>query len=215
MTASLTPMTADASTDATGATEPQPTAAQRKERTRARILDAALGLFAERGFHGTAVPLIAERAQVGAGSIYRHFESKEVLVNEVFRSAKSALLVCLELGHDPQAAPRAQFDHLWARLVVYAREQPLSFRFLEMQDHVPYLDEQSQRVELSVLAPIFVIAQGFQQQGIGSGAPTELLMAMVWGAFVGVMKYERLGYLVLDDARIETARDACWNLVSR
>ena len=48
------------------------------------ILDAALALFVERGYHGTAVPAIAERAGVAAGTIYHHFESKEQLVNAVF-----------------------------------------------------------------------------------------------------------------------------------
>ena len=44
---------------------------------REAVLGAALELFVERGFHGTTVPEIAERAGVGAGTIYRHFASKE------------------------------------------------------------------------------------------------------------------------------------------
>ena len=51
---------------------------------REAILQAALELFAERGFHGTSVPSVAERAGVGAGTIYRHFESKEALALEAF-----------------------------------------------------------------------------------------------------------------------------------
>src|SRR5438067_8425981 len=41
---------------------------------REAIMSAALELFVERGFYGTAVPEIAERAEVGAGTIYRYFE---------------------------------------------------------------------------------------------------------------------------------------------
>jgi len=41
-----------------------------------QILDAALGLFAERGFHGTRVPLVAEAAGVATGTIYHYFDSK-------------------------------------------------------------------------------------------------------------------------------------------
>src|SRR5689334_15289154 len=55
---------------------------------REAILAAALELFVERGFYGTAVPEIAERAGVGAGTIYRYFESKETLVNELYREQK-------------------------------------------------------------------------------------------------------------------------------
>ena len=39
-----------------------------------RILDAALSLFAERGFHGTSIPLVLERAGVGASALYRRFQ---------------------------------------------------------------------------------------------------------------------------------------------
>lgn len=46
---------------------------------REAILAAALDLFAERTFEGTPVPLIAERAGVATGTIYRYFESKETL----------------------------------------------------------------------------------------------------------------------------------------
>ena len=35
------------------------------------IMEAALILFAERGYDGTTVPMIAEKAKVGAGTIYR------------------------------------------------------------------------------------------------------------------------------------------------
>src|SRR5205809_7999180 len=59
------------------------------------ILDAALGVFAERGYHGTTVPEVAEAAGVGTGSLYRYFEHKEALVNEVYRDAKLRLRAAL------------------------------------------------------------------------------------------------------------------------
>lgn len=43
------------------------------------ILDVAVKVFAERGFGPTDVQEIADKAGVGKGTIYRHFESKERL----------------------------------------------------------------------------------------------------------------------------------------
>jgi len=57
---------------------------------REAIMGAALDLFVERGFHGTAVPEIAQAAGVGAGTIYRYFEHKEALVNALYRPEKQA-----------------------------------------------------------------------------------------------------------------------------
>ena len=56
---------------------------------REAILAAALDLFNERSFNGTPMPLVAERAGVGAGTIYRYFESKEALGNVVYRDLQA------------------------------------------------------------------------------------------------------------------------------
>jgi AcrR family transcriptional regulator len=54
----------------------------RGRRSRARIRQAARALFRERGFDATTLRAIAERAGMGASSIYRHIRSKEELLVE-------------------------------------------------------------------------------------------------------------------------------------
>ncbi len=184
---------------------------QKKDDKRRRLLVAALELFAARGVLGTAVPLVAERAQVSAGTVYRFFESKEALVNEVFREAKERLRHTLSDGLDLTLPPFALFDAFWSRLVGFARGEPTAFHFLEMQDHTPYLDEQSRDLERAVLGPIFAACARLQAEGaFRTEVPVDATMAFVWGAFVGLVKAERMGYLVLGDATLAAARDACF-----
>jgi AcrR family transcriptional regulator len=181
------------------------------------ILDAALRAFADRGYHGTAVPEVAAEAGVGTGTLYRYFASKEVLVNELYRDAKqrlrSALLdgvPVLELASG-DAAER-WFSELWRRLGAFARSEPDAFRFLEMQDHVAYLDAQSRQVELAVLAPLWMAGKRLRDKA--SGASVDVLIALLWGAFVGLIKAQRLGYLELDDTRLQQAGAACWRMIA-
>ena len=54
--------------------------------TRERLLRAAQELIEEGGYGAASVAAIAERAGVAAGTLYRHFASKEELFVEVFRS---------------------------------------------------------------------------------------------------------------------------------
>jgi AcrR family transcriptional regulator len=54
--------------------------------TRQRLLRAAQELIEEGGYGGAPVTAIAERAGVAAGTLYRHFSSKQELFVEVFRS---------------------------------------------------------------------------------------------------------------------------------
>jgi AcrR family transcriptional regulator len=51
-------------------------------KTRERILDAALDLFAEEGFNGTTISEVERRVGLaaGTGSFYRHFNSKQALL---------------------------------------------------------------------------------------------------------------------------------------
>ncbi|RQR45997.1 TetR/AcrR family transcriptional regulator [Burkholderia sp. Bp9140] len=57
----------------------EPRGARRKRETRLRLLEAALRLMAEKGMEGVAINEITEAADVGFGSFYNHFESKEAI----------------------------------------------------------------------------------------------------------------------------------------
>ncbi|HZH58018.1 MAG TPA: helix-turn-helix domain-containing protein [Metabacillus sp.] len=52
---------------------------ERKEETRKLLLESAVEIFAEFGFHGSSVEKIAEHAGFSKGAVYGHFDSKEDL----------------------------------------------------------------------------------------------------------------------------------------
>jgi TetR/AcrR family fatty acid metabolism transcriptional regulator len=56
-----------------------------QEDRRRRILDAAVKVFARKGYHTSRVGDIAEEAGVAHGLLYHYFESKEALLEAVFR----------------------------------------------------------------------------------------------------------------------------------
>lgn len=180
--------------------------------TKRRILEAALELFAEQGFHGTAVPPVAERAQVGAGTIYRHFKNKDDLVNGVFQYAKGLLKQHLMQDWDFTASPREQFGLMWQRLWSFAEQHPKAFLFLELQHHTPYLTQESRNVELEVLAPIFMFCANARRQGLAKDMPAEAVIAMIWGSFVGLVKAQHFGYFELTDDLRKQSEQASWDL---
>ena len=179
------------------------------------IIQAAMEVFAENGYKGSAIPPIAERAGVAVGTIYRHFADKQALVNEVFRVTKRELQITLAQGFDATRPARVLFDDFWARLTGFARQSPLAFQFMEMQDHLPYLDETSKRVEVEILSPIVDMLLTQRDTGlITTPMHTAPLIAMIWGAVVGMFKYERVGYYKLTDEDLHAARDALWSALT-
>jgi TetR/AcrR family transcriptional regulator, repressor of fatR-cypB operon len=180
---------------------------------RSAILRASLSVFAKGGVNGVPMPVVAEVAGVGTGTIYRYFESKEALVNELFREEKLALSKRLYSNLERTTPPREQFAIVWQRLIDFAREQPDSFRFMELQDHRPYLDDASKALERKILAPSLAHYRSMQKKGIyRRDIRPEVLMALVWGAYVNLIKAERDGYLTLTQSDVNSARDASWNL---
>src|SRR5690348_13149980 len=84
-----------------------------------QILRAGLELFTERTFAGAAVPVVAERAGVATGTIYRYFPSKEALLNAVYQQWKGELKRRLvdDRENDPASASRSsreEFHHWWS-----------------------------------------------------------------------------------------------------
>ena len=53
---------------------------RKKQRTREQIIDAAMGLFAERGYQATTIADIAAAAEVAPRTFFSYFPSKEAVV---------------------------------------------------------------------------------------------------------------------------------------
>jgi AcrR family transcriptional regulator len=186
-----------------------------REDKREAILEAALDLFEERGFHGTAVPLVAERAGCGAGTLYRYFASKEALVNALFQRWKGQLAQSLWTDFPSQASGRQQFHWYWAKMRAFAEKHPKAFAFLEFHSHAPYLDDDSKALEQRVLAAARSFMESAQARQVAKDLPVDVLIAVTWGAFVGLLKGAHALKLALSDEAFDAAEQCCWEAIRR
>lgn len=182
---------------------------------REAILRAALELFAERGFHGTPMPLVAERAGAGAGTIYRYFESKEVLVNALYQRWKAALHRALVDRFPTQVPFRQQFRELWMRFAHFAKENPEAFRFLELHHHAAYLDERSRDLDSYVIQTVEEMVERARQEMALKDHDPRVLIALVWGGLIGLVRTHDRGYDTLSEPAIETAEKCLWEAIRR
>jgi AcrR family transcriptional regulator len=84
---------------------------------RARVLDAAVDLFAERGYDGTSVTQVISRAGVAKGGFYHHFASKEALLYEVYGDLISRQLANMDAILADSLPPAEMLRALIADLV--------------------------------------------------------------------------------------------------
>src|SRR5688572_27566323 len=96
------------------------TRAQRRQQTRARLLDAAGQVFARRGFHAATVDEIADAAGYTKGAVYSNFANKDQLFLALLDQRLAAQLEQVEAlyaiasSEELRAAMRAQTEQEFA-----------------------------------------------------------------------------------------------------
>ncbi|MFI9508387.1 TetR/AcrR family transcriptional regulator [Nocardia sp. NPDC052566] len=100
--------------------------------TMQRIVRAAVELFAEKGFHGTGVAEIGERADVQRGALYYHIGSKEELLWQILRDYTQCMLAEAEeivrAADDPITKLRKLIRSHVGLIVAHRREVAIQLR---------------------------------------------------------------------------------------
>lgn len=84
------------------------TTQERSRTRRQKVLDAALQVFAERGYSETAVDDIARASETSKGGLYFHFPSKQALFLALLDEASDALLGRVDTAMAAEREPLAQ-----------------------------------------------------------------------------------------------------------
>lgn len=189
-----------------------------KSDKRDEIVRAALELIAEHGFHAAPMAMIAERAGVGAGTIYRYFENKDVLIFELYRELEEKMYPFLLAGYDLQHTIRGRFVHLGTTLLHYFMDCPLDFRYLEQFHNSPYgaAFRREKLLGKREKGDLFcaLLQEGVEQQVIKE-LPLTILAALAFGPLINVARDHILGFITLDDGLVDRTVEACWDGLKR
>lgn len=189
-----------------------------KAEKRDEIVRAALEIIAEHGFHGAPMAMIADKAGVGAGTIYRYFENKDVLINELYRELEERIYAAVLAGYAPEKPIRERFLYLGTAVLGYFIANPLDFRYLEQYHNSPYgvacrRDKlMGEREERDIYRELF--EEGVAQQVV-KDFPLVVLFALTFGPLLAVARDHILNFIVLDDDLILRTIEACWDGVKR
>lgn len=88
----MNPKTSDGSVSGDNGDGDPAILSSRARRTRAAIVDAALAVFNERGYHNTRITDITDEAEVAVGSFYTYFDTKEAVFEVVLASVEAEVL---------------------------------------------------------------------------------------------------------------------------
>jgi len=161
----------------------------------------------------TTTPAIAKKAGVAEGTIYRHFDSKQHLLNELYRAgARWASGLLAETG-PLRVGTREKLSEFGRNLVAGAGREPAVARLFFIQRHGVLLDEESRRAARDFrLALEGLVAQGKADGSVKAGAAE--LWAAVWLS-VACLAIDRVSARewASDHASVGATLDAAWKSI--
>ncbi|WP_345764192.1 TetR/AcrR family transcriptional regulator [Diaminobutyricibacter sp. McL0608] len=94
--------------DSSALIDDAPTESARRQKTRARLLDAAFEIFAENGVHASSVEMITEAAGFTRGAFYSNFSTKEELFFALMERENALRIEQLQVGVSEYLGPFAE-----------------------------------------------------------------------------------------------------------
>ncbi|HJV65358.1 MAG TPA: TetR/AcrR family transcriptional regulator [Geomonas sp.] len=183
---------------------------------KAAIIQATVDLVSEHGFHGAPMAMVAERAGVAAGTIYRYFESKDVLIKATYQDLEQRLHEKVLQGYPEQGTPREKFFHFARVLVKWWTASPVEFRFVEQFHNSPFGVARRRDKLLGKQRDLCwdIFNEALEQQGV-KDMPLPMLFALAFGPLILSCRDHIHGFITLDDGMIEQIIEGCWNAVKR
>ena len=148
--------------------------------TRERLLEAARELFTTTGYYSTTTPIIAKRAGVAEGTIYRHFPSKHALLNAAYQDVQRwGSAAVREVTTGGSGAVGDRLNVLGRKWLQCAEKDPARIRLLLGWRHNRELDELSRSASQELRHGLeHLIAHGKQTATVRAGVVE--LWTSVW-----------------------------------
>jgi AcrR family transcriptional regulator len=187
----------------------------RSQDKKAAVFEAALELIAEQGFTGAPMSQIAERADVGVGTIYRYFANKDDLINALYLDIKADLTASVMRGYSDKMAVRDALKLVLRNVVQFFADHPAELSFMEQYDNSPVITDATREGTSRMIGPIWDLFERAKAQNLLRDLPFEVGLAIVGGAILSLVKLRASDAAKLDDATLDTALDAIWEVVER
>jgi len=178
------------------------------------ILDAALQIISERGFHDSPISAIAKQAGVGAGTIYRYYETKDDLIRDLYLREKVAVVDQMLVGTNQELTVKENFRRIWGNaLRIHTSDQP-KFRFMDQFYNSPYSGTVSAEERRELTARFDVLMNRAVGEKILRDLPQPVVGAVMMGTVSYLAQILRSHALELTDELSEQAFDAVWRAIA-
>jgi AcrR family transcriptional regulator len=153
-----------------------------KEDTRKNIMETAVKLFAEKGFKDTSISKIANEADVGKGTIYWHFDSKEDLFFSIIKEKGKAYFdKVVQLDRSDLSPEELIYQYIKGRIEFIDKNHKLAEMLISNNDVInrefKELMEKKHRQSVAVLEK--AIQRGIDSGEFGESPSNEIALMII------------------------------------
>lgn len=183
---------------------------------RQQILDAAVRVFAQRGYESSRVGDIAAEAGVAYGLVYHYFESKDAVLEAVFRESWGRLLAAIAQAEQTAGTAPERLG-LVVKIVLRSwRDDPDLVRLLVREvTRNPHIQDELDEIGQAFASLERIIAAGQAEGTIRPSLDPQLCAWMVYGALEEILTGWVLGRLPDDADTLARAEDEVIGTVVR
>jgi AcrR family transcriptional regulator len=176
------------------------------EDKRRQLLDAAVRVFARKGFHASRVGDIAEEAGVAHGLLYHYFKSKDQVLEAVFHENWSILVARIESVEETDEPAADQIRHIAAIVLRTWLHLPDVVRVVIQEfGRSPELGERIGELTLPIDALQRVIARGIERGEFRKDLDPAFAATVVYGSIDELLTAWVLGRLPSDEDAVARA----------
>lgn len=179
---------------------------------RTAIMEAALKLFTERGFHGTSTAQISKEAGVATGTLFNYFPTKEDLINSLYFEVKGRLSRSMGKGIETESTFQERLRRLWSNSINWGVDNQEEFLFVGQFCSSPYITKYTREEVMKE----YIFLHNLVNEGIKTGEikdfSPELTIAMFYQGSRAVVSLILDSNVALDkDKLIEKGFQIIWN----
>jgi AcrR family transcriptional regulator len=179
-----------------------------------KIMEAALKLFVEKGFHGTSTAEIARTAGVATGTLFHYFHTKEELINSLYLYTKESMFSQMKEHFEADKSLKENLKGLWSKFIYFSMENPYKFQFILIFHTSPYITSLTkEQLETQTDALLTVYQKGVNDNELKE-APFEIIIEYFWGNIISTINYFNKYPEKLGDENLDQAFELFWDGVS-
>jgi len=185
-----------------------------QEEKRRLILDAAVRVFARKGYHTCRVGDIAEEAGVAHGLLYHYFSSKEEVLETIFRETWTELVGAFRDVEASGEPAREQLRHVAAILLRSWRRDPDLVRVLVREvARSPQMERRVAEIGEALAAIQRIVERGQERGEFRADLDARLVSWIFYGALEEILTAWVLGALPEGDEEVARAERAVVDLI--